>query len=93
MPRIAMRVLDTRSYLDRARSLLEQVGLGDCISDDPRDLSGGMTQQAAIVRALPALTKAHDTTTEICLARGVLRSRPSPISPSTQECRHENLRT
>jgi len=42
----------------------------------PRGLEGG---------ALPAFAKALDTITEIFLARGVLRSRPSPIPLSAQE--------
>jgi hypothetical protein len=43
---------------------------------DPRGLEG---------RALPGFSVAHETITEIFLARGVLRSRTFPISPSGQE--------
>jgi NitT/TauT family transport system ATP-binding protein len=170
MLQIEMRGLDPRDYLDQARSLLELVGLGDFMSSYPRELSGGMKQRAAIVRALihdppvlfmdepfgaldaltreqmrvdlesllmdrpktvlfithsideavlladrvvvmsprpgrierimpidlprprglegralPGFTEAHETITEIFLARGVLRSRSSPLSPAIQE--------
>jgi NitT/TauT family transport system ATP-binding protein len=52
MLQIEMRGLDPRRYLEQARSLLELVGLGDFMSSYPRELSGGMMQRAAIVRAL-----------------------------------------
>ena len=52
MLQFEMRVLDPRRYLEQARSLLELVGLGDFMSSYPRELSGGMMQRAAIVRAL-----------------------------------------
>jgi len=170
MLQIEMRGLDPRRYLDQARSLLEVVGLADFMSSYPRELSGGMMQRAAIVRALihdppvlfmdepfgaldaltreqmrtdleslladrpktvlfithsideavlladrvvvmsprpgrierimsielprprglegrllPGFTAAHETITEIFLARGVLRRRPLSLSPSRQE--------
>jgi len=85
MLQIEMRGLDTRGYLDQARSPLELAGLGGFMSSYPRERSSGMMQQAAMGRALPAVTRAHDTPTEISPARGVLRRRPSPISPSMQE--------
>ena len=170
MLQIEMRGLDPQRYLEPARSLLELVGLGDFMSSYPRELSGGMMQRAAIVRALihdppvlfmdepfgaldaltreqmrtdfeslladrpktvlfithsideavlladrvvvmsprpgridrimsidlprprglegralPGFTAAHETITEIFLARGVLRSRAFPASPSRQE--------
>jgi NitT/TauT family transport system ATP-binding protein len=170
MLQIEMRGLATRAYQDQARSLLELVGLGDFMSSYPSELSGGMRQRAAIVRALihdppvlfmdepfgaldaltreqmridlesllmhrpktvlfithsideavlladrvvvmsprpgrierimsvdlprprglaaralPGFTEAHEIITEIFLARGVLRNRPSPLIPSTQE--------
>jgi NitT/TauT family transport system ATP-binding protein len=169
MLQIEMRGLDTRRYLDQARSLLELVGLRDFMSSYPRELSGGMMQRAAIVRALihdppvlfmdepfgaldaltreqmrvdleslllsrpktvlfithsideavlladrvvvmsprpgrieriisldqprprglegrllPGFAAAHEAITEIFLARGVLRNRPSALSPSQQ---------
>jgi predicted ABC-type transport system involved in lysophospholipase L1 biosynthesis ATPase subunit len=85
MLQIEMCRLDTRSYPAQARSLLEQVGLGGFVSSYTRERSSGMTQQATMGRALLAVTKAHDTLTKISPARGVLRRRPSPISPSMQE--------
>jgi NitT/TauT family transport system ATP-binding protein len=39
-------------YRDRAKSLLDAVGLGDFLNRYPRELSGGMRQRAAIIRAL-----------------------------------------
>jgi NitT/TauT family transport system ATP-binding protein len=52
MLQIEMRRLDPRRYLEQARSLLELVGLKDFMASYPRELSGGMMQRAAIVRAL-----------------------------------------
>lgn len=47
-----LRGRDPRPYEGRARALLETVGLGEFGSAYPRELSGGMRQRAAIVRAL-----------------------------------------
>jgi NitT/TauT family transport system ATP-binding protein len=47
-----MRRLDTGACLDRARRLLLAVGLGGFEDRYPHELSGGMQQRAAIVRAL-----------------------------------------
>jgi NitT/TauT family transport system ATP-binding protein len=47
-----MRRLDSSAYLERARRLLSAVGLGDFEDRYPHELSGGMQQRAAIVRAL-----------------------------------------
>ena len=47
-----MRRLDTGAYLERARRLLSAVGLEDFENRYPHELSGGMQQRAAIVRAL-----------------------------------------
>ena len=169
MLQIEMRGLDPRAYSEQARSLLGMVGLGDFMASYPRELSGGMKQRTAIVRALihdppvlfmdepfgaldaltreqmrvdlesllidrpktvlfithsideaillgdrvvvmsprpgrieriipiglarprglegrllPGFAEAHETITEIFLARGVLRSRSSALSPSPQ---------
>jgi NitT/TauT family transport system ATP-binding protein len=44
--------LDTRKYGERARVLLETVGLKDFKNKYPHELSGGMRQRVAIARAL-----------------------------------------
>jgi len=43
---------DPRRYRDRARQLLELVGLADFAAKLPRELSGGMQQRASLCRAL-----------------------------------------
>ena len=49
---VELRGLDPKEYRGTAMKLLEQVGLGDFHDRYPRELSGGMRQRAAIVRAL-----------------------------------------
>ena len=49
---LELRGMDPGPYRDRAHELLAQVGLGEFADRYPRELSGGMKQRAAIVRAL-----------------------------------------
>jgi len=49
---VELRGLDPAAYEMRAKALLEAVGLGEFTGALPRELSGGMKQRAAIVRAL-----------------------------------------
>lgn len=49
---LELRGLDPASQRDRALQLLDSVGLGEFADRFPRELSGGMRQRTAIVRAL-----------------------------------------
>ena len=49
---LELRGLDPRPQRERAMALLASVGLGEFADRYPRELSGGMRQRAAIVRAL-----------------------------------------
>jgi NitT/TauT family transport system ATP-binding protein len=49
---IEVRRLDRARYTERAKNLLDRVGLGEFADRFPDELSGGMNQRAAIVRAL-----------------------------------------
>jgi ABC-type nitrate/sulfonate/bicarbonate transport system ATPase subunit len=56
--RAACPLLDRKAQLERSRSALERVGLGNAIHRRPGQLSGGMRQRVAIARAFatnPAL--------------------------------------
>jgi len=52
MIQIELRGLDVERYRSRAEQLLASVGLADFKDRRPRELSGGMRQRVAIVRAL-----------------------------------------
>jgi NitT/TauT family transport system ATP-binding protein len=49
---LELRDLSPAAYRERAYQLLAKVGLGEFTDRQPRELSGGMRQRAAIVRAL-----------------------------------------
>jgi NitT/TauT family transport system ATP-binding protein len=49
---LELRGLDPKPYVERAKQLLARVGLAEFADRYPRELSGGMRQRTAIVRAL-----------------------------------------
>lgn len=65
LPALTDPALQGKETEDRAKRLIERVGLGDMVSQKPTELSGGECQRTAVVRALinsPALLLADEPT-------------------------------
>jgi putative ABC transport system ATP-binding protein len=65
LPLVYLGGVSTAERLERAKDVLEQVGLGERLHHRPKELSGGQQQRVAIARALitrPALLLADEPT-------------------------------
>jgi putative ABC transport system ATP-binding protein len=65
LPLVYLGGVPTADRLERAKEVLEQVGLGERLHHRPKELSGGQQQRVAIARALitrPALLLADEPT-------------------------------
>jgi lipoprotein-releasing system ATP-binding protein len=65
LPTLTDPVLQGKETEDRAKRLIERVGLGGVVNQKPSELSGGECQRTAVVRALinrPALLLADEPT-------------------------------
>lgn len=65
LPTLAHKNLQSKAVLDRAKRLIERVGISAVMHQKPAELSGGECQRAAVVRALvnaPSLLLADEPT-------------------------------